>query len=467
MPAATPWSDPTLLPRQVPTGASGCRYLGLAAGAATLLCCLVVGSSPAGGAHYALPARPAVGAASRSVMLTSPNVADVQAARTSPVAQGVAVDMLSTLEGDKGEAELNPKGWRSAALSWGSALYVAGTAAVAYVLGGRQRQQQEDGQAEGMALTKSVRPVAMAATAGASASSGGQVTFLVGLLWFFAQQVIGVGNDVIMKFVGGNLAVAQIVFLRFAFATLTMLPFMLASGPKAFQTDRLPLHVARSLLLAGGIGLYCTGLTIAPITVVTTLNFTIPLFTLVLSRVFLKEKVGPLRWFATLAGFLGVMVVLQPAQMAFNPQWLVVLLGALMFASLDVLNKYFVGRESFWAMIFYTALFTAAISAYPAYQVWAPVTAAQLRLLAMLGAGANLLLYCLLKAFSLVDASALAPFRYTELLFSAAVGFLFFAEVPALTTLLGAAVIIPSTFFVVWQESRAGADGAAGDVAPA
>lgn len=329
------------------------------------------------------------------------------------------------------------------------------TGAAAFLLGRSQRNvSPEEPLNEVEPLSRKRQSWALAAVSGASGSQD-SVKFMAGLFWFFAHQLIGVGNDVIMKSVGGNLAVAQIVFLRFAFATLTMLPFMAASGPEAFQTARLPLHLARSVLLAGGIGLYCMGLTIAPIAVVTTLNFTIPLFTLLLSRVVLKEKVGPLRWCATLAGFVGVMLVLQPGHVAFNPQWLVVLLGATLFSSLDVLNKYFVGKESFWAMIFYTALFTAGISAYPAYQVWAPVTGAQLRLLAALGAGANLLLYCLLKAFSLLDASALAPFRYTELLLSALVGFLFFAEVPAMATLLGAAVIIPSALFVVWQESQA------------
>jgi drug/metabolite transporter (DMT)-like permease len=130
------------------------------------------------------------------------------------------------------------------------------------------------------------------------------------------------------------------------------------------------------------------------------------------------------------------------------------LLSASAFASLDVLNKVFVGKESFWAMIFYTALFTTLIAAVPAARSWVAVSGAQLGLLAVLGAGANLLLYFLLKSFSLVDASALAPFRYTELMWSAAVGWLFFAEVPAITTLLGAAVIIPSTLYVVWAENR-------------
>ena len=62
-------------------------------------------------------------------------------------------------------------------------------------------------------------------------------------------------------------------------------------------------------------------------------------------------------------------------------------------------------------MIFYTALFTTLIAAVPAYLSWVAPSVAQLGLFAVLGAGANLLLYCLLKSFDLVDASALAPFR--------------------------------------------------------
>jgi drug/metabolite transporter (DMT)-like permease len=278
--------------------------------------------------------------------------------------------------------------------------------------------------------------------------------FVVGILWFFAHQLIGVGNDVIMKSTGSTLSVAQVVFLRFFFATATMLPVMLLSGNDSFKTDRIPLHVARSALLACGIALYCKGLATAPIAVVTTLNFTIPLFTLVMARVFLKETVDATRWIGTLAGFAGVMVVMQPGGASFNAQWLVVLLSAAMFASLDVLNKVFVGKESFWAMIFYTALFTTAFAAVPACLAWVTPTTTQIGALAILGAGANALLYCLLKSFSSVDASALAPFRYTELVWSAAVGFLVFGEIPALSTLVGAAVIIPSTLYVVWAENR-------------
>lgn len=298
---------------------------------------------------------------------------------------------------------------------------------------------------------------ASAAADGAAAPPVG--TFTIGIAWFFMHQIIGVANDVIMKAAGQTLSVAQVVFLRFFFATLTMLPVMLISGKDSFKTDRLPLHFARSALLAMGIFLYAKGLTVAPIAVVTTLNFTIPLFTLVLARFVLKEKVDVNRWIGTVVGFLGVCVVLKPTGGAaglgsFNMSWLLILAAATMFSSLDVLNKVFVGRESFWAMIFYTALFTTLIFSPFAFMGWVAPTMTQYGALAALGAGANALLYCLLKSFSMVDASALAPFRYTELILSAGVGWVLFKEAISMNTILGAMVIVPSTLYVVWKEDR-------------
>jgi drug/metabolite transporter (DMT)-like permease len=165
------------------------------------------------------------------------------------------------------------------------------------------------------------------------------------------------------------------------------------------------------------------------------------------------------RWIGTVVGFLGVCVVLKPTGGAaglgsFNMSWLLILAAATMFSSLDVLNKVFVGRESFWAMIFYTALFTTLIFSPFAFMGWVAPTMTQYGALAALGAGANALLYCLLKSFSMVDASALAPFRYTELILSAGVGWVLFKEAISMNTILGAMVIVPSTLYVVWKENQ-------------
>jgi S-adenosylmethionine uptake transporter len=277
---------------------------------------------------------------------------------------------------------------------------------------------------------------------------------IIGVTWFLLSLAIGVMNDVLSKQLGQNLHPIEITFFRFLFSTLSLLPFMFYNGVGSFYTGRVGLHICRGALLFIGIAIFCYGLTIAPISVATVINFTIPLFTLILAAIFLKERVKAARWMATLIGFLGVMVVFHPKQVGFDFTMFLLLLSALLFAGLDVLNKRFVVQEGMLVMLFYTGLFTMLLGIVPTYFVWQVPSMHQLGLFFILGCGANLLLYCLLKGFENADASALAPFRYTELLISAAMGYLFFAEIPSKYTWLGAAIIVPSSFIVVYSEMR-------------
>ena len=274
------------------------------------------------------------------------------------------------------------------------------------------------------------------------------------IAWFIASLLISNANDVIAKYLGSDLHPMQITFMRFFFGCLVLVPFMMRYGRASFATQRFGFHALRGLLLLGGIALWCHGLTLVPITAVTVLNFTIPLFTLVFALIFLKERVGWARWFATLGGFVGIYFIFNPGSTGFPPQALWLLLAASFFALLDVMNKRFVSDEPMLSMLFYVALATVIFSAIPAYYVWETISLQQWVLLAILGCGANLILFCLLKAFALADVSALAPFRYVELIFSALSGFLLFAEVPTRYTLVGALVIIPCALFVTLYDAR-------------
>lgn len=276
----------------------------------------------------------------------------------------------------------------------------------------------------------------------------------MGVCWFIVSLLISNANDVVAKHLGSNLHPLQITFMRFLFGSLVLVPFMVYYGKASFATSRLGLHALRGLLLLGGIALWCYGLTLVPITVVTVLNFTIPLFTLVLAIFFLHERIGWSRWVATIGGFAGVLIVLEPQNASFQPQALLLLLAAGMFAMLDVVNKKYVAQETMLSMLFYVALATMLFGAIPAFFVWHTMTVQQVILLFFLGCGANLILYCLLKAFACADVSALAPFRYVELVFSALSGYFLFSEIPSQYTWFGAAVIIPCTFFVVCYDAR-------------
>ena len=125
--------------------------------------------------------------------------------------------------------------------------------------------------------------------------------------------------------------------------------------------------------------------------------------------------------------------------------------SAFLFASLDVINKKFVSVESMISMLFYSNLFATLFSAVPGLYSWTTPDTKSLLLLFVLGGGANLILYCLLKSFSYIEVSAVSPYRYLELLFSITLGYMFFKEKFDTANWLGASVIIFSTLIMSYE----------------
>ena len=124
------------------------------------------------------------------------------------------------------------------------------------------------------------------------------------------------------------------------------------------------------------------------------------------------------------------------------------------FAILDIINKKFVIKESMISMLFYSAIVTALLALPFALQYWLAPTMEEIALLFILGASANLILFFLLKAFAVADATALAPYRYFELIVSAIIAYIVFNEIPTEETLWGALIIIPSTLFIIYSEKK-------------
>jgi S-adenosylmethionine uptake transporter len=246
----------------------------------------------------------------------------------------------------------------------------------------------------------------------------------------------------------------QVAFFRFLFGTLSLMPFMLYFGKSSFSTPRPMLHVIRGSILFCAISIWIFGLKLIPIATATLLTFTIPLFVLIMARIFLHEKVTLQLWLATLLGFCGTIIAFDPSDLEFNPLSLLMLLSSALFASLDIINKKFIVKESMLSMLFYSALVTTILSIYPAYIYWQTPELSDLVLLFILGAGSNFILYCLLKAFTLVEASAVAPYRYLELVLSGAVGYLLFQEIPGLCMLIGAIIIIPTTLYIAYAQIK-------------
>ena len=279
-------------------------------------------------------------------------------------------------------------------------------------------------------------------------------TYFVGVSWFILSLIISSINDVISKYAGMCLHSYEITFFRFTFGTITLLPFVFYYGVSTLKTSRPTVHFMRGLLLFSGISAWTYGLTIAPVTTATVISFTIPIFVLVLGVFFLSEHIIWQRWVVTIVAFIGLVITLNPSAQDFNPEVLIFIAAAVCFAILDIINKKFVIKETMISMLFYSVIVTAILSLPFAVQNWILPTTEEFILLFTLGASANLILFFLLKAFAVADTTALAPYRYFELVVSASIAYLVFQEIPTEATILGSIVVIPSTLFIIYSEKK-------------
>jgi S-adenosylmethionine uptake transporter len=160
------------------------------------------------------------------------------------------------------------------------------------------------------------------------------------------------------------------------------------------------------------------------------------------------------RWIATIIGFIGIIVIMQPGTDTFRMAALVPMTAALLFAILDIFAKKMIKDEHPLTLLFYFGLVTTLVSFPVMVNYFEMPTASELFFLCLLGIGGNMIQVCLFRAFSSTEASALAPFRYAELPVAIVFGFAFFGQLPTLYILGGAALIIASTFYITTIETK-------------
>lgn len=263
-------------------------------------------------------------------------------------------------------------------------------------------------------------------------------------------------NDVISKFVGQRLDTLQILFLRFLFSLLSILPFVACRGVSSLKTTHPKFNIVRGVLGALSFYLYTYSLIKLPIIDVVTIIWTIPLFTLVLSTIFLKEPVVVTRWIATIIGFIGLAFITlydSKSTLSFKLIYAIPVLSSLLFASQDVMIKKMVDNDSKVTMLLYFSLVTTILSLPLALTVWISPTLFEISILFALGVCGNLIQLFLFKAFRATEVSALTPYRYVEFIFASFAGFVFFGEIPGINILVGACILIPSTLYLAYKDN--------------
>ncbi len=246
----------------------------------------------------------------------------------------------------------------------------------------------------------------------------------------------------------------QISLGRALMSLVFLLPFLVAGKVARFRTQHPWLHFLRAAAGAVAMLFGFYALVRLPLAEVTALGFTTPLFTVLFAALFLREAVGWRRWGAVAAGFIGMLIVVQPGAAAFQVDALYAVGSAMLIAFAITLVKRFPASESQTVLLFYVLIASILVCALPAAEVWRDPTALEWLMLAVIGAlglGAHALF---IMGFRIGESSFVAPFDYTKLLFAMVIGFLAFGELPGWATLLGASVLIGSSLYIARREAR-------------
>ncbi len=264
----------------------------------------------------------------------------------------------------------------------------------------------------------------------------------------------------------------EMVFFRAFFAMLPVLA-VLAWRRRlalAFQTRRPFGHVLRGLVGVASMSLGFFALTRLPLPEATAIGYASPLIIVILSAVLLHERVHVFRWTTVLVGLVGVVIILWPRLTLVSgdtPMGDAETIGALAalaaaflsaFAMLQV--RALVQTERTEAIVTYFFITASVLSLLTIPFGWVWPTPEQAALLIGAGIFGGIGQLLLTSCYRHADMSVIAPFEYVSLILTILIGFVIFADIPTLTMLLGAVVIVGSGIAVILRERYLGLDRA-------
>jgi len=278
-----------------------------------------------------------------------------------------------------------------------------------------------------------------------------------GILAMIGAMACFVVNDALVKYASQTMPATQLIFIRGVMATLLVLAVVQAVGATRRIREIARGWVAvRAGVDAVGTVLFLVSLFHLPLANATAINMTSPLVITVLAALFIGERIGRPRWLAVGAGFLGVVLVIQPTAEGFNGYSLVCLLSTVFLAVRDIVTRrVHVAVPSILITLSNTVAVMTLAGILSLFEGWRPFTAFEIGLLAVAAAFLATAYFLVVIGTRHGDLSLVAPFRYTALLFATIMGFVVWGDTPNGLAWCGIALVIASGIYVLRASRRA------------
>lgn len=260
--------------------------------------------------------------------------------------------------------------------------------------------------------------------------------------------------DAAAKYASRYMPTLEVVWARYAvslvFAVIVLRPW---ANLGDYLMSRPYVQLLRGLFLLGSTAFNFVALRYLQLAETAAISFATPFLIVALAGPVLGEWAGPRRWAAAIIGFIGVLIVVEPGPDTFQPAALLSLAASCCYAGYNLTTRLLSRSESPAGMLIYPALLATAILTPPLPFVGTlPPDWLIAGLMVLTGAAGGLGHWFLIVAHHKAPASLLAPFQYTQILWMPAMGYLVFADVPAWSTAIGAAIIVASGLYILYRE---------------
>ena len=258
--------------------------------------------------------------------------------------------------------------------------------------------------------------------------------------------------DVIVKW-SEDYPVGQVLFFR-GFCGIIPILFLIPKDRYLdfYKTTRPFLHFKRCL--AGLIALVSIFIALRnlPLATVVSITFAAPIFTTIFSIFLLNEKVGLYRWLAVLVGFVGIIIISEPGFSSLNLYYIYPIIFCLGLSYVAIAIRKLSSTEPVWLISFFFSFSIMLLSFLSFYQNWILPSLIDLFLLSLIGILGGLANLWLSQSYKLSEVSLVTPLKYLALVFAIIFGYFIWDEVPTFKTMLGAGLVILSSFIIFRRE---------------
>jgi drug/metabolite transporter (DMT)-like permease len=264
-----------------------------------------------------------------------------------------------------------------------------------------------------------------------------------------------VASDTLIKIVGRDLAVGQIMFMRGVVATILLGVIVFANGSHRQIRSIIshPLVQLRTFAEVAATVLFFSGLMRLPFADAAAIGQVTPLAVTAGAAVFLREPVGWRRWLATLVGFAGVLIIIKPGTSAFNWSALFIVACVCFVVVRDLTTRLISNAAPASVLVFLSvAAVTAGGLGMKTFEVWVIPTWWQVGALALSALGVSAGYYGAIIAMRSGEISVVAPFRYIVMIYALFWSYFIFGEVPDRPTWIGVTIVIAAGLYTVYRE---------------